>query len=206
MDTRLLSLANLIAIFGESETQALLDSFVCREEVIEKYCKVAAIKNENTNFTRTYVYLKPSFDTSTLQVQIQVVGLFSIQPGFVDGPAMPDTILGKKSVKRVSNSKIQHFDKKRVLPAYNIRILGKTENATDISGKEMLDDCLTIFRLSKANIGGDTVLLKCKRILFQKFYSKYQFALLGPKSESDKKVNQQKDDDELYVGRHLDIV
>lgn len=185
IEYRIIPLGDLL---GKEYNQEMLEEsfkkFSClREKDLEDFLIRKAIPYEKTNYGKTYLII----DNEKLEKDrdFSVMAYFTIAQKSIDisnlTPKRKRKVLGEYPGRDGLNS----------VPTYLIGQLGRCDNYqnSELSGKQILNECYHSISMAARVIGGNTVVLECRECMFEKFYEHHGF----------KKLYDQLSDEGLYT-------
>jgi len=165
------SLSTLIKELGIEKTQNILNTFKCnRNEDLQDFLHNPnkAIKLENQNITRTYLYFE------TKDTIVTTVAYFTISL----------KVLSTEGLSKTLVKKLDGIDKHRdSIPCYLIAQLGKHSSLIEKIGKYLLDDAIETIKDANHVVGGRFIILDAvnkKKII--EFYQKEPNSFISLKS------------------------
>jgi hypothetical protein len=165
-------ISEILRDLQESELNAALAAFSCKDRDVENYLKTKAVEHERRNKSRTYLLLESTEDLKILAYFTLSVKILAFGTG-----------LSKTQVQ-----KIDGFNKDaKATPVMLIGQFGKDEHAAGkVQGDKLMQLCQYHLEQAQKIVGGRAVLAECLPIpAVIAFYERNGFALLQ-EDETDK--------------------
>lgn len=167
------SLSSLIQELGTEKAQNILNTFKCnKNEDLQDFLHNSnkAIKLENQNITRTYLYFE------TKDTIVTTVAYFTISL----------KVLSTEGLSKTLVKKLDGVDKHRdSIPCYLIVQLGKHSDLKEKIGKYLLDDAIETIKDANNVVGGRFIILDAineKKVI--EFYQKEPNSFISLKSSN----------------------
>lgn len=186
MISNVISIENMLDSYGEEATVALLSSFSCVRDSVQKNEEVETFvkKNAIDFFRRKLAVTYLVFDENS-----DFVGIYTLAHKTIDILAGRLNAKLKNKVKRYAR-----LDEERQtysVSAFLIAQFGKNyegNKGRTVSGRELMDSALDMLAAAQAIVGGGLIFLDCEvdNTAALELYEKYGFVPFGErKSESD---------------------
>ena len=186
MISNVVSIENMIESYGEEATIALLSSFSCvrdgvqKNEEVESFVKKNAVDFFRRKLAVTYLVFDDNLD---------FVGVFSLAHKAIDIPADRLNAKLKNKVKRYA--RLDEGRQSYSVSAFLIAQFGKNyegDKGRTITGSELMDSALDMLSAAQAIVSGGLIFLDCEveNTVALKLYKKNGFVPFGEReSESD---------------------
>lgn len=152
-----------------------IKEFTCSQEPeIVSFLNERVASFEDKYMCRTYLII----DENTItEDKLDIIAYFSISLLALE---LAPELSHKKRSDLVKNS--PNSESLKAVPGYLIAQLGRNDEyrSNVYSGKDILNSCLGVIERIQDLIGITLVIVECKKILFDKFYSKNGFKSLYP--------------------------
>lgn len=152
-----------------------IQGFECsREPELKMFLVKLAEDFERKLNCRTFLIVnKDTFNEDSLDI----VAFFSISLTSIE---LKKFNLSNKATKKLKG-KIPHGEELNSLPSYAIVQLGRADGYTKdyCSGKYILDACFEYIGNAQKYVGTSLVAVECKKVLYDSFYSKFNFKELN---------------------------
>ena len=186
MISNVISIENMIESYGEEATIALLSSFSCVRDGVQKNEEVESFvkKNAVDFFRRKLAVTYLVFDDNS-----DFVGVFSLAHKAIDIPADRLNAKLKNKVKRYA--RLDEGRQSYSVSAFLIAQFGKNyegDKGRTITGSELMDSALDMLSAAQAIVSGGLIFLDCEveNTVALELYKKNGFVPFGEReSESD---------------------
>ena len=186
MISNVISIENMLTYFGEEATEALLSSFSCIRDGIQKNEEVETFVKRNAVdfFRRKLAVTYLAFDENS-----DFVGIYTLAHKAIDIPADRLNSKLRNKVKRYAR-----LDEERQLysvSAFLIAQFGKNyeeDKGRTVSGRELMDSALEMLSSAQAIVSGGLIFLDCEveNTGALELYKEYGFVPFSERnSESD---------------------
>ncbi len=148
--------------FNETTFKTILSTFECtRDDDVKNFLINDSIAFERTGEARTFLILD---DTEWDKGRVKINGYFSLALKVVNFANTSDKNITKEIFGK----------NKRMIPAYLIGQLAKSDTMEKGIGKEFFNKAITNIKIANTQVGGKFVYLDCKKIL-QLYYENLGF-------------------------------
>lgn len=169
--------------YNQTKIEDAFKKFSCQRETdLEDFLTYKAIPYQKTGFGKTYLCI----DSEKLEKgEMSIMAYFTIAQKSVDITALSN----KKKRKVLGN--YPGRDHLETIPAYLIGQLGRNDQYSndDLSGEQILNECYHAISMAAMIVGGNMLVLECRKHMFGKFYEKQGF----------KKLYDEVNEEDLYT-------
>jgi hypothetical protein len=172
IDYKVFPLSEILALFSnkEEELNKVFKKFSCPlEKELEDFLLHNAIEYQKIQFGKTFLFLN---------AQKLKDGEFDIMAYFTTGQKAIDiSKMSQKKKRKVIGAGIPGRDNLKSISGYLIGELGRDEkySTTDLPGKNILQECYKRIEDARKIVGGNLIVLECRRKMFSLFYEKEGF-------------------------------
>ncbi|MFT8826021.1 MULTISPECIES: hypothetical protein [Liquorilactobacillus] len=182
IDYKVFSLSDILDNFSdkEDELKEIFKNFSCPlEKELENFLLHSAIEYQKIQFGKTFLFLNAQ---KLIEGKIDIMAYFTTGQKAIDISKM-----SQKKKHKVIGSSIPGRDNLKSIAGYLIGELGRDErySSTDLPGEEILKECYKRIEDARKIVGGNLIVLECRRKMFSLFYEKQGFKKISEEA-SDK--------------------
>lgn len=163
----------------EEKLQEEFKKFSCpNERDLESFLVHKAIEYQRIQFGKTFLFLNSKSLSNDI---LDIMAFFTTGQTAID---ISD--LAQKKKRRVIGSGIPGRDHMKSIPGFLIGQIGRDERYShdDLSGEQILKECYKKIEEARTIIGGNIIILECRKKMFELFYEKQGFKQL-PAAKGD---------------------
>ncbi|GBG95179.1 hypothetical protein LFYK43_16380 [Ligilactobacillus salitolerans] len=179
---KVFSLAEILDLFKEQEEKLndYFKEFSCpKEKELEDFLVNSAIHYEKIEYGKTFLILNAQKIQNGV---IDIIAFFTIGQKSIDISKM-----SQKKKRKVIGSSIPGRDRLKSISGFLIGELGRNSNYThdDLPGSIILQECYKQIEKARMIIGGNLIVLECRRKMFKKFYEEQSFHRISEDASDD---------------------